>query len=154
VSTRTDLLTAAEQAAAAAIAEDANYKVRGSETLNAKTALEAAALAQDIGPGEFAEALGLIQEQLEEAGVLAESMEMEPADFLRRTLAAVVHWRREAIVAEQVTLAYGALRGLVEGLERDFIAGDSETSRRIAARIRATLDDVDQTINNTTEQGG
>jgi len=153
MATRADLLAAAERSAAAAIADGADWQVRESEIRNAKTALEAAALVQNIGPGEIEVALGKIQAELEGAGVLAESMELEPAEFLKRTLAAVVHWRNQVEVGRGIAFGYGALRTLLELLERDFTAADTETSRRIAARIHRGLEEADQKINKTTEGG-
>lgn len=152
----TDLIAAADKLAAEArqVAEDtgghaARPQRVGEFAAAAKTALEAASLTQTVGPGELAEALGAIQDELEAAGVLVESIELEPAAFLRLTFESVQHWRREATAAQGLAHAFERLRDLAAGLERDFTAADTETSRRIAARIHTALEDAGQLLQAT-----
>lgn len=143
--TRADLVAVAASSAAAA--KDADGPVARREHAEAaKLALEAAALADDLGPGEITAALNALQEELEAAGVLAESVVLEPIEFLRLTLRAVTTWQREAAEGAAYVQAYVGLRDLCQRLERDFIAGDTETSRRIAARIHTGLDEAAQII--------
>lgn len=149
--THADLLASAEASAAAA-REAEGPVVRREHAEAAKTALEAAALAQNVGPGEIDKALGEIQAELEEAGVLAESMELAPAEFLKATFVAVRHWRQEAAAVNALIAAHDGLRAFLLRLERDFVAGDSETSRRIAARIHTALEEAEQTGNDNTKE--
>lgn len=152
---RADLL-----AAAAGLAENARSAAASGEhtapdftraaqmATAAKTALEAAALAENTGSGQIDEALSHIQDLLEEAGVLAESMELSTAEFLDRTFRALLAWRGEALSAQGYEVGYDMLRDLVEGLERDWVAADSDVSRRLAGRARARLDEATAVINH------
>lgn len=148
-----DLVAAASASAAAA--KDADGPVARREHAEAaKVALEAARLAEDVGPGEIAAALNDLQAELEAADLLAESLELEPAEVLKVILDAVATWRRAARMAQGYADGYVLLEALLQGLERDFIAGDTDTSRRIAARIKTALDDAANTIKQATSQEG
>jgi hypothetical protein len=136
-----DLLAVAAASATAARSSEGRA-LRLEHAQVAKVALEAASLAQNIGPGEIDRALGELQNELAAAGLLAVSMEMEPADFLREVLRAVVGWRERADDMDATVRAYMRLVDLCDGLERDFTAGDSPVSRRIAARIHTALEDA------------
>jgi len=154
--TQADLLAVAEALAAQAVVavcppspthDDAprlpsDHDAAAKYAAAAKVALEAAALVETIRPGEIAQALSAIQDVLEDAGVLVESVELEPAEFLAKTFESVSHWRREAATVEGMAAAYGRLRELCVVLERDFTAGDTETSRRLAARVHTALEEA------------
>ena len=153
MTTQTDLLAVAQSLAAEArrdlegrptgIGEIESVSTKRAAELAAaaKTALEAAALAQDIGPGEIEQALDQIKQELVDGEVLTTAaFDLPPAEFLRKTFDAVEHWRREAETADRAFRAYLGMRGLAQNLERDFIAGDTAISRRLAARIRTQLD--------------
>lgn len=142
---RTDLLKTAERLAQHAL-EAPTADAARDYAAGAKSALEAAQLADDIGPGAIEAALASIQELLAEAGVLDEAMELPPAEFLDRAFRSLLAWRREVLAAQGYEVAYDGLSRFAARLERDFLAGDTDTSRRIAGRIRTTLDEVDQII--------
>jgi hypothetical protein len=144
--TRDDLLAVAADQAANARAHKADAASAHAYAAAAKVALEAAALAEDMPPGEIAKALDDIQELLAEAGVLDEALELGPAEFLKRTFRALLAWRKQALMAQGYVVAYEGVSALLDGLERDFTTGGTETSLRIAARIRAALDDATATL--------
>lgn len=153
---RTDLLTVAEGIATEArrcVSDEGHMGLSAAEVAanlahGANAALAAARLAEDMGPGEIEEALASIRDVLEEAGVLAEAEEQSPVVFLKLTFRALVAWREEVLTAQGFVVAYEQLQALAVSLERDFIVGDTETSRRIAGRIRTALDEADEIINH------
>jgi hypothetical protein len=153
--TRADLLKVAEWMASSAANNAQGGGIDNATELvtSAKTALEAAALAENTSAGAIDQALGGIQDLLVEAGVLTESMEMDTTEFMQHTFRALVAWRNETLAAQGYEVGYDLLRDLLEGLERDFIAGDSDVSRRLAARIRARLDDATAVINQGKQRG-
>lgn len=138
--TRADLLKAAEEAASRAIKEDASWKEREFEVRTAKVALEAAALVDDVGPGEISQALGALADEIAEAGLIEAALEA-PVDYLRYTLVVMRHWRERADELVAYQTAYSRVATLAATLERDFTAADTETSRRLAARIHAALEE-------------
>lgn len=157
--TRADLLATAEGLASAARrAVGDGGSMTGADVAAgyanaAKAALEAAALAEDVGAGEVAEALDKIQDLLAEGGVLDKAIELPPAEFLEQTFRALLSWREETLNAQGFEVAYDRIRELCERLERDFIAGDTDTSRRIAGRIRVTLDEATEIVNHHQTRG-
>ena len=145
MSTRADLLKAAADAAAAA-ASTTGPLARREHADAAKVALEAAALAEGMPPDEIAAALDGMREQLEAAGLGKACRELEPAAFLEYLLGVVGDWRALVASREGYIGAFERLRVLCDGLERDFLAGDTETSRRLAARVRAAVDEADHLL--------
>lgn len=156
MSARADLLATADGLAAAAKrtvgdgTSTTGADVAAGLATAAKAALEAAALADRLPVGAVEQALDSIQDLLGEAGVLDESIDREPAEFLDRTYRALIAWRKEAMEAQGHVVAYEALRTLLEALERDFRVADTAISSRIATRIRGALDDATITINQAT----
>lgn len=143
---------AAGLASAARQALDVDAARAASLAGSAKTALEAANLAQNVGPGQIDAALGAIQAELEEAGMLSEAMQFEPEEFLKHVLRVVITWRQEVVAAAGFEHAYETLKALCAGLERDFTVADTETSRRIAARIHTAREEAEQLANPKKEE--
>lgn len=151
MSVRDDLVAAA--AASATAAKDATGAASRREHAEAaKTALEAAALAEGMPPDEIAAALDQMSELLAGVGLDHAWRQMEPGPFLEAVLTYLAGWRDEAAKVEAIAEAYARLRLLAANLERDFIAGDSETSLRVAARIHSALEDTDQLLGNEPEE--
>lgn len=119
--------------------------------LAAKAALEAAALAESIGPGEIAEVLSQIQAELDAVGLFPEAMTLAPVDLLKLALEQVQGWQAEALAGRRLIEAYGSLRGTLERMERDFTAADTETSRRQAARIHIALEEAQNLVRADAE---
>jgi hypothetical protein len=155
MSTRADLLAVAEGLAAEAKAMlapqpsgigELHYgpdPAKASELAgSAKVALEAAALAQDIAPAEHTAALKSI--------LYAFGIDWDEAhDPTELAAMAVEHLKRCAKVWKQVAAhkdAHDVLRDFAAAMERDWLAADSEASRRLAARARAALDEAAQLL--------
>lgn len=159
---RTDLLIAGEALAAGArrrLEGEGNPSPLALDDVAARmpaalAAFEAAQLAEDMKPGEIEQALDGIRDVLEEAGVLDEADRADLTQFLRRTFQAIVAWRNEVLIAQGYQVAYERVVDTMAALELDFIAGNSEVSRRIAARIRTSLDDGEHVIKRGQEAAG
>lgn len=152
VSTRANLLKAAADAADAA-AKATGPAARIELAQGAKVALEAAALAEGMPADEIAAAVDRLHEQLAAVGLDKAAANLEPAAFLAYLLDLLGDWRALMLSREGFIKAYERLHELGEGLERDFIAGDTETSRRLAARVHSALEEAEQllTVNDTSE---
>jgi hypothetical protein len=114
----------------------------------AKVALEAAALAENTTAGEIDQVLGHLHAELADVDLLAESLTLEPVEFLRAVLGALRDGRGQSERAHQLAGAYSHLRNTLTRLEDDFTAADSEVSRRLATRIHMALATADQSINH------
>lgn len=174
MSTRADLLAVAEGLAAAAknamrIGEHPSSRPGGppagappswehsgaravEAVAAAKLALEAAALADGMPPDEIAAALDGMREQLA-AAQLAPVAKLGPIPFLGYVLDLVSDYVAVLMSRDQFIAAHKRLHDLAEGLERDFTAADSETSRRLAARIHAALEEAAALIDNGRNDG-
>ena len=162
--TRTDLLATAEGLAAAARLElDPDHGSEPREAPSgperaarfasaAKVALEAARLAENTTAGDIDQALDSMHDLLIEAGVLDKAIELEPSEFLRQAFAGMLAWRAEVVSVQGFTVGYDLLRTHLERLERDFVAGGTDTSTRIAGRIRTTLDDATEIVNRGKQE--
>jgi hypothetical protein len=113
----------------------------------AKAALEAAALV-DVDPAPVIAALERFVERVgqDAAAVQGDLYMSEPAVAIDRATELVEHYRREVRVGAAVQHGYLALRDLLGGLLRDFSAAETETARRIAARINTGLESAAEAI--------
>lgn len=153
--TRSDLLAvAAAQASAARENANSDLGNAGALVTDAKTALEAAALAQDIPGSAIDDALAGIQDLLEQAGVLVDSFDMNADAFMQATFRSLIAWRDEGLRLQGWQVAYQELRGLAERLQHDFIVGNTPVSLRIAERIQGSLDAADQVLKQANILGG
>lgn len=137
---RADLLSTAAAAAHAAAHAPAHAE-RSLHLGAAKTALEAAALASDTQPGEIDAALGDLREMLAEVVVGC-----GPEEILRAAAVELKHFRRQYGLGHAHADASTLLAKTMVTLERDFLAGGTETSTRIAGRIRAALDEAENIV--------
>jgi hypothetical protein len=118
----------------------------------ARAALEAAALV-DVDPAPIIAGIEALTTRLGLAGLDQVLIAEGPGEALQATADMIEHYQREVAVGAAVQHGYIALRALLEGLERDFNAGGSEISLRIAARIHAGLEDAENAIKEA-KQGG
>lgn len=156
MSTRSDLLAVAEGLAAEARRmfdpdeEDGHLAGAARLAAAAKTALEAAALAQD---DDTSAVVAAMTEVLADAGLDTAGMD-DPAKVLARVLDACRGLQKTAQgltdLADRQALAYGWLRDFAATMERDWLAADSDASRRLAARARAALDEAAQLVEGET----
>lgn len=143
---REDLMAAAGLAAADAATEGASPVDRERGARLAKVALEAAALVEDIRPGEIRELLDVVARELVDAGVIGVEvtlLDITPAELLAELVAAMKAWRTEVVNLGNYARAFERLHDLAAGLERDFIAGATDTSLRIASRIHTVIEEVE-----------
>lgn len=142
--TREHLLAAAESFARAAVNDNpgTDQERRMAFAQASKTALEAAALADDVGPGEIAQVLDQIRDELAAAGYDRGVADLEPIDVLRGLLAAMRDWQDLAQKIDGMGAANGILMSTMAGLEQKFNAAGTMTSTRLAEQIRAAIDEA------------
>jgi hypothetical protein len=104
----------------------------------AKAALEAATLV-DLEPPPIVAALDRLVARLGAVEVEDALVLGDPVAAIDAAADLVAHMQVEVATGAAVQHGYVALRDLALGLERDFTAADSETSRRLAARIHEGL---------------
>lgn len=148
---RSDLLEAAAADAAMAKAAEGPV-VRREHALAAKTALEAAHLAHDIPPDEIAQALDQMTSLLSGVGLDHQWRQMEPGQFLEVMVTHLAHWHDQAGQVQAIAAAYSRLRTLADGLERDFDAGATETSLRLAARVHVAIEEAERMLGRTGQE--
>jgi hypothetical protein len=122
----------------------------------AKAALEAAALV-DAEPAPIIAALHKLTAKLDENGI-ADALVLEdlteisgPAEALEHVGELLVAANSQVKVGHASIYAYNLLHTLLDGLLIDFRSADSETSRRIAARIESGLDAAHSAIGELTK---
>jgi hypothetical protein len=151
-STREDLLFVAEQLAAKARArvdpaDSAGENAAVPLVHAARSALDAAALV-DVEPGPVAAAFERLVDELAAHGVdtTLPGSQSSPAVMIDATVGIVAFALQERAIGAAVQHGYAVLRGLVEGLERDFAAADTHIAARTAARLHAGLEEAEQAI--------
>jgi hypothetical protein len=145
---KAQLLRLAEEATGKALDAPQGPKASGDWALTALRALEAAEKVESAtSPAAIDKALENLNQELVDAGLMAEFLSAESAEaMLRSMLVGVRKLRGELTIAQTVESGYGRLRELLEGLLRDFSQAETETAARIAARIDAGLTDAEAAI--------
>jgi hypothetical protein len=160
---REDLLAAAgalaERASAAALSgRPITYEsIRIAHLVEgSRAALEAAGLV-DADPAPIIAATERLHERLEALGAAAGldvAAQFGAAEAIDAVTDVVEHLTREIRTGAAVATGYRGLRDLLEGLERDFSAAETETASRIAARIHTGLEEAEESISNAQRGEG
>lgn len=117
----------------------------------ARAAFEAAALV-DVDPAPVTAALERFAVALDHAEVQAALEVSGPAEAIDVVVDLVRHYRREVAIGAALQLGFLRLETLAETLLRDFTVGDTDTSRRIAARIDTALSEAHESIENAKKE--
>jgi len=119
----------------------------------AKAALEAAALV-DLEPAPIIAALERLGTHIQDAGTVEAILAVGgTADAIDHVAEQLVHYQREIEIGAAVQHGYIRLRDLAATLLRDFASADTDTARRIAARIETALDEAEEAIENAKGDG-
>ena len=145
---REDLIAAAEVAAREA--KDADNEGRTALLGQAKTALEAAAMAEaGITPDALNGALNELTAELVEAGVFDEAQRLEPTEFVRALLRGVVGLRGTITTARRKADAFDALEAHVSGIAAEITRSADERhtpvddpGRRLANRMLSGVETI------------
>lgn len=122
----------------------------------ARAALEAAALV-DADPAPIIAATERLHAKLEALGEQAGldvAAQFGAAEAIDAVCDVVEHLVREVRTGAAVAHGYRDLRDVLERLERDFTAAETETATRIAARIHAGLEQAEESISNAQRGEG
>lgn len=154
---RRHLVEGAEILADRALGQEGAQKDAGDAAHFARAArdmLEAATMVEGaITPGAVEAALGKLGTELVAAGLEEEYIVAEGAEhFLRMAFTKMRQYRGRAHNAEAVGAGYAALRDLCEDLEATFRRSGTDTSRRVADRISARLERVDQELTQASHE--